>query len=851
MSQKRFTPNLIEIPEEDSTKSSVSGGLQHNGDSIYEFYPPPNSVLLPRSNSNVSLKRENSRRSNILRRNICSNCDTNQIDTLITKISDLPKCDSCATSAHENKKQSIRKWLEDVPMIKSPAASVRSEDPSKMSSYLNDRLKANAFDKISLPERSQSFYNGHNKPKIKPKNCGIKIPIPVVPKPPDMITEAMAVEQSSKMDEPKEKMAAVINEFAVLVKPLVGGERRCEYETDSLERSNKKKSGYRTPSDYGDVSASPQISPSLSTALPLEEEMLMRNAVVPKDLKENDYEIMESKNMFKLPELLIRDDCYSLVSEVYVNNGYNYDSAPTSPSGSEGSEESLGSHTLVPRIQYIEPEKPGHLLIEVKDCANNYIRVDESDQFEPDTFDRKVANKKAKNEMKAFEFLETDSLERAPSSASQIMLRTTGSFKNDECSERLSSPNIINSYFNRKYGSLREIYEAKMRPNLNNNLFEQSVSLDYNKHNCDDSWKYQDEFEEGRILTLEERHARRQRKSTPPNTVLVKSAPPDVVPPIVPPKSTSPIYQQPKPPRKVLEEDLKKPKLPPKNVIGRGTVVPKLKQSYITISPTPNIYERNLSACSDNVDDENQCYSPILSVSSVSLPSTLSGTSVKSLKEKIEQLGEQNNKYCRVDSPQQRLAQNNIQNLKENFKKKMVLFENNKNNNVITILKPSPPPRGRKPDDSGYLSTEDDNNNSFERRMHPSRNSFKSNNNILMESETEEDGDSFSDDLSVESGAESIETHSVFFDNFRKKSPELRDTIISSGKKSLINLGSADSGVELYANGTNWIKSGNYYPNGNHSPVGYSNGFANNFENENNNKSFVTVLPLANLKSKQ
>src|SRR5699024_7494992 len=122
---------------------------------------------------------------------------------------------------------------------------------------------------------------------------------------------------------------------------------RIDYETDSLERSGTR--GYSTPTEYADLSSHP--SPSLSTALPMDEELTMRNAVYNKNTgnmtiskinvdsleDEHDYELIvlkKGKNFYKLPELLQRSNGYSLVSEVYVNNGYNYGSAPSSPSDS-------------------------------------------------------------------------------------------------------------------------------------------------------------------------------------------------------------------------------------------------------------------------------------------------------------------------------------------------------------------------------------------------------------------------------------------------------------------------------------------------------------------------------------
>lgn len=175
-------------------------------------------------------------------------------------------------------------------------------------------------------------------------------------------------------------------------------------------------------------------------------------------------------------------------------------------------------------------EKPGKLLIEVKDCADHYIPVHDSDSFEPDTLDRKPSKTISK---KKTDDVFIDSLERP----NQILLRSSGSFKKDV----IAAPNTTSSgNFNRVFGSLREIYEAKTKAGM---------------------------IDEGRLLTLEDRHCKRQRRLTN----LANIVPPDLIPP--PQHDDSPIYEQPKPPRKVLIENGKvvmKPPLPPKNGIGRS-----------------------------------------------------------------------------------------------------------------------------------------------------------------------------------------------------------------------------------------------------------------------------------------
>ena len=344
----------------------------------------------------------------------------------------------------------------------------------------------------------------------------------------------------------KKQMKAVIEELTTqrgigTDSSPESSKRRIDYETDSLERSAANQ-GFSTPTEYGELSSQP--SPSLSAALPMDEEMTIRNAVLNKNPgnmtvakldpdardDEHDYELivlkkgsLKKQNFYKLPELLQRSNGYSLVSEVYVNNGYNYGSAPSSPSDSNCS--TFERRTL--KVRYEDGEKPGKLLIEVKDCADHYIPVHDSDGFEPDTLDRKPSKLKFKNDSK-FDDEFIDSLERP----SRILLRSNGSFKKNPS----PPPPHSAGNFNRVFGSLREIYEAKTKRNRQ---------------------------ADGRLLTLEERHCKRQRRLT----CLANVVPPDLIPP--PPHDASPIYERPKPPRKVVPDD-DKPPLPPKNVIGRS-----------------------------------------------------------------------------------------------------------------------------------------------------------------------------------------------------------------------------------------------------------------------------------------
>lgn len=289
--------------------------------------------------------------------------------------------------------------------------------------------------------------------------------------------------------------------------------------------------GYSTPSEYAEVSSS-QPSPSLSSVLPDQEEMTMRNAIFNtktgnmtiskinmEALQEDDHDyeliVMKKGSMinetYNLSELIQKTKGYSLVSEVYVNNGYNYGSTPSTPTNSRHS--TLDMKQL--KVKYEgTSEKPGKLLIEVEDCMDHYIPVNDSDEYEQDTLDRKT-NRSSKRSAPPNNYV--DSLERP----SQILLTTTGSFRSSE-SLNASQDFGKSGNFNRVFGSLREIYEAKTR------------SSSFSKRDGKEPFILISDDDKGRILTLEERHSKRQRAKE-------NAVQPDVIPP--PPLDTNTLYE--------------------------------------------------------------------------------------------------------------------------------------------------------------------------------------------------------------------------------------------------------------------------------------------------------------------
>ncbi|RLU21651.1 hypothetical protein DMN91_006026 [Ooceraea biroi] len=385
----------------------------------------------------------------------------------------------------------------------------------------------------------------NNAPKRSRKARAPAVPSSKKKELPDMINELPSAKNTARRI-----MDAVIREMVDVKvsssldhhydRPTINGTtNHGNYEVDSLERSKCSRKSSTSPDQS---STDNQSSPALSTALPMDEELTMQNAVINTRTGEmtmsklNGQILAERSCYVGLPELISgqRAEAYSLVSEVYVNDGY------ASPACSDDSG---------PEIQY-EPENPGHLTIKVQDSPENYVKLDES-EYEPDTLDRKPMKLRINEDVhydrqEVSSEVYVDSLERP----AQILLRSKGSFRDEDSSALQRS----------SHGSLREIYEAKIRSSLKLDAPHSAMA---NEHGTQLdgtlSWK------KCRYLTPDSRQAKRQRK--PHNQ-------PDVVP--LPPMEE--IYQRPKPPRRVEDANLPpsppplQPTSPSKNVWDRSLV---------------------------------------------------------------------------------------------------------------------------------------------------------------------------------------------------------------------------------------------------------------------------------------
>lgn len=290
-----------------------------------------------------------------------------------------------------------------------------------------------------------------------------------------------------------------------------------DYETDSLERSSTNRkcstSSLSSPSSNNSSEVSSQPSPSLSTALPLEEEVEVHHTIYDKV------------------------------------DGFRKDGNCSS----REIEETPNSKEMEARIKYDTPYM-GSMTIEVEhEPQSDFEIATDSDQYEPDTLDRKpkkhsfcdVQNLNAAwtehltksqkfvnchDDRVSYSSLEnmnslpdfTNSEKDCPN-GNQLILRSANSFRST-ISSRLVNVTEKQATLESKplFGSLREIYQSKVLTNSRPILSSVNFSSTVFKNTTE-----QDASDQGKILTLEAKHSRRQRSFLKEQ----KFMPPDVIPP--------------------------------------------------------------------------------------------------------------------------------------------------------------------------------------------------------------------------------------------------------------------------------------------------------------------------------
>lgn len=294
-----------------------------------------------------------------------------------------------------------------------------------------------------------------------------------------------------------------------------------DYETDSLERSSMNRkcstSSSNSPSSNNSSEVSSQPSPSLSTALPLEEEVEVHHTIYD-----------------KVDGFRKDGDC----------SGRKVIQIDETPKSKE----------MEARIKYDTPYM-GSMTIEVEHEPQSDFEIStDSDQYEPDTLDRKpkkhsfcdVQNLNAAwtehlsksqkfvnfhDDRVSYSSLENmnslpdfTTLDKECPKGSQLILRSANSFRST-ISPSLSTCEKQASLDSKPlFGSLREIYQSKVLINSRPKLSSVDFSSTFQDQ---DTNKSIDASEQGKMLTLEAKHSRRQRSFFKEQ----KFMPPDVIPP--------------------------------------------------------------------------------------------------------------------------------------------------------------------------------------------------------------------------------------------------------------------------------------------------------------------------------
>lgn len=284
-----------------------------------------------------------------------------------------------------------------------------------------------------------------------------------------------------------------------------------DYETDSLERleATKRKSSQSSSSPSSDVSS--QLSPSLSTALPLEEELEISHTVYDKSM------------------------------------GFRPEAGLKKRTLNKSDSDSNKQKEIAARIKYDTPFR-GSMTIEVEHEPQSDIeRSTDSDQFEPDTLDRKpkkqsfcdvnawpgqtLRNVQNGDQLNNYTSLPVMGLPETHSAMhghpktnqSSLILRSSSSFRSQgshgsdsllayeshvpPCTNEIV--NELNDERRHNFSSLREIYQSPLvRQNSQSSCkcggqYASAQELDLSN-------------EQGRLLTLEAKQMRRQQSVESP-----------------------------------------------------------------------------------------------------------------------------------------------------------------------------------------------------------------------------------------------------------------------------------------------------------------------------------------------
>ncbi|KAF6217199.1 hypothetical protein GE061_001553 [Apolygus lucorum] len=487
----------------------------------------------------------------------CISCRSNKI-----KCTKGAQCEGSTMSCHnnhnpsnnENKVNSIRKWLEDVPCVK-PAfvgnghsqSSGQHEYPASIASSSRGSSKGSYLSRASTIKESakyaENLYTNHDitpdakgtlKPVLKLKDDHVYEPNEYqlnAYEPNQYEPNIYDQNQYEPTSNEVEDSASEIDENIYMEQRYEKFSlRSCRDESMNYECITENtckelgigiaKSGFSTPTEYADIR--PNIIEKVNCSIVFNrnsgnEYLTVGSEPVPvgDNREDHDYEMImvesvelnETKSLPDFP-----NDNHSFISEVYVQHSFRDNVYPRSDSSinSNDSTNSLLSN-------HAQNDDQGLLTIKVEGKTVSKEEY-ESDYFEPDTLDRKPAKLTIHGEPPnpadvTVDFF-TDSLERQP----QIALKSNGSFRNND--NILAHPHLSqknrNVTLNKAFGSLREIFVAKNRYNQCHHRPPFSGLLGTNR-TLNQVSNFRWNKERYKTLKPESRQAKRQRAPSPRN----------------------------------------------------------------------------------------------------------------------------------------------------------------------------------------------------------------------------------------------------------------------------------------------------------------------------------------------
>ncbi|KAI5708604.1 hypothetical protein M8J77_025931 [Diaphorina citri] len=399
-------------------------------------------------------------------------------------------------------------------------------------------------------------------------------------------------------------------------------------DRDSLEKSLYEQQIYqesesiRTPSDYDDIvkdiTAIPAIRKHFNNLQYDEHDYEIvgnKNAATPAEAKDAPVRTpTETPDKFKpdeaplkgasMEEFIKQNEGYSLISEIYINDSYNMHSSLTN-STSSLSDVTDEKHGVSEDQRIKINAREGHLTIELEDDPKDYPIVTEN--FEPDTLDRKDLNNNRQDDVTSVSDIYMDSLERTPMNTKRLVKNNLKTLRN-----------IFE--FNSKMLTGKE--ERAPKQFNGSDVPPPNSLLSYNFipkppfdiHSDDDGAGSDTDYSQLSWCTSSEKQSKftkRQRPPSPPLLTTLSQTNPQTPPKLPPRNNASHDYYEfsmpsknpmpeivpPLPPRTI------KPPLPPKNSKHRSTDLRKFMNR-----PLPDLPEDIVGASVNQNTDKQEIY---------------------------------------------------------------------------------------------------------------------------------------------------------------------------------------------------------------------------------------------------